>query len=53
MREAVWAKFAQHSDLRRTLLWTGDATIVEHTARDHFWGDGGDGRGRNMLGRAR
>ncbi len=51
MREAVWAKFSQHSDLRRALLWTGDATIVEHTARDAFWGDGGDGHGQNMLGR--
>jgi ribA/ribD-fused uncharacterized protein len=51
MREAVLAKFTQHPDLRRTLLATGDAALVEHTRRDAFWGDGGDGRGRNKLGR--
>jgi ribA/ribD-fused uncharacterized protein len=51
MREALHAKFTQHADLREVLLSTGDATIVEHTERDDFWGDGGDGSGRNMLGR--
>lgn len=51
MRNAVRAKFTQHEDIREVLLGTGDARIVEHTARDAFWGDGGDGRGRNMLGR--
>jgi ribA/ribD-fused uncharacterized protein len=50
MREALHAKFTQHVDLRELLLSTGDATIVEHTERDDFWGDGGDGSGRNMLG---
>ncbi len=50
MYEAVLAKFTQHDDLRETLLGTGDATIVEHTANDTYWGDGGDGRGKNMLG---
>ena len=51
MREAVLAKFTQHDDLRELLLSTGDAKIVEHTERDDYWGDGGDGRGKNMLGR--
>jgi ribA/ribD-fused uncharacterized protein len=51
MREAVLAKFTQHDDLRAVLLGTGEAEIVEHTARDSYWGDGGDGSGRNMLGR--
>ena len=32
------------------LLGTGDARIVEHTANDAYWGDGGDGSGKNMLG---
>jgi ribA/ribD-fused uncharacterized protein len=49
MREALHAKFTQHADLRELLLSTGDAKIVEHTERDDFWGDGGDGSGRNML----
>jgi ribA/ribD-fused uncharacterized protein len=51
MREALCAKFAQHADLRELWLSTGDATIVEHTERDDFWGDGGDGSGKNMVGR--
>jgi ribA/ribD-fused uncharacterized protein len=50
MRDAVLAKFTQHDDLREVLLSTGDAKLVEHTANDSFWGDGGDGSGRNMLG---
>ncbi|HEU5438112.1 MAG TPA: NADAR family protein [Ktedonobacterales bacterium] len=51
MLEALRAKFTQHPTLRDLLLGTGDALIVEHTSRDAYWGDGGDGRGRNMLGR--
>jgi ribA/ribD-fused uncharacterized protein len=51
MREVVRAKFTQHEDIREVLLSTGDAEIVEHTANDDYWGDGGDGSGRNMLGR--
>ena len=51
MREAVEAKFRQHEDLRTRLLATGDAKLVEHTENDAFWGDGGDGSGRNELGR--
>lgn len=50
MHEAVLAKFAQHADLRETLLGTGDSKIVEHTENDAYWGDGGDGSGKNMLG---
>ncbi|HJZ92821.1 MAG TPA: NADAR family protein [Gemmataceae bacterium] len=51
MREAVRAKFRQHADLREALLATGQAKIVEHTENDSYWGDGGDGSGKNMLGR--
>jgi N-glycosidase YbiA len=50
MLEAVRAKFTQHDDLRAILLGTGDARLVEHTANDSYWGDGGDGSGRNRLG---
>jgi len=50
MTRAVRAKFAQHDDLRALLLDTGDTRIVEHTSNDSYWGDGGDGSGRNMLG---
>ncbi len=51
MREAVEAKFRRHDDLRVLLLSTGEARLVEHTENDAFWGDGGDGSGRNELGR--
>jgi ribA/ribD-fused uncharacterized protein len=51
MRKAVLAKFTQHDDLQELLLSTGDAKLVEHTTNDSYWGDGGDGSGKNMLGR--
>ena len=51
MRTALKAKFTQHDDLQEILLSTGDAAIVEHTERDSFWGDGGNGSGKNMLGK--
>ena len=51
MSAAVLAKFTQHEDLRLLLLSTGDEKLVEHTQNDDYWGDGGDGSGKNMLGR--
>lgn len=51
MQDAVQAKFTQHPDLREALLATGDAMLVEHTEHDADWGDGGDGRGHNRLGK--
>ena len=50
MRKAVLAKFTQHPDLRAWLLDTGDAVLVEHTTKDSYWADGGDGSGKNRLG---
>jgi ribA/ribD-fused uncharacterized protein len=50
MRQALLAKFTQHPDLCAMLLRTGDARIVEHAPGDSYWGDGGDGSGKNMLG---
>ena len=51
MREAVYAKFTQHPDLKNQLLDTKDAVLVEHSFRDNYWGDGGDGKGKNVLGK--
>lgn len=51
MRTAVRAKLAQHSDVAETLLSTGDAELVEHSPKDPFWTDGGDGSGQNTFGR--
>lgn len=50
MYEAVQAKFVQHSELAEQLLATQNAKIVEHTEQDSYWGDGGDGSGKNKLG---
>ena len=50
MREALYAKFTQNPKLGSLLLATGDAVIVEHTNNDGYWGDGGDGSGKNRLG---
>lgn len=50
MLDALRAKFTQHDELKAILLGTGDAKLVEHTANDNYWGDGGDGSGKNMLG---
>ena len=50
MLDAVRAKFTQHEDLKAILLGTGDAKLVEHTEKDRYWGDGGDGSGKNRLG---
>ena len=50
MLDALRAKFTQHEELKAVLLGTGDAVLVEHTANDSYWGDGGDGSGQNRLG---
>ena len=49
MLNALRAKFSNFF-FANILLRTGDATLVEHTKNDKFWGDGGDGSGENKLG---
>ena len=55
MYKALVAKFTQHEDLKEQLLETGEKILVEHTKKDNYWGDGGDGGndtvGKNMLGK--
>lgn len=51
MLEALQAKFNQHLELKELLLATGDSVLVEHTENDSYWGDGGDGTGKNKLGK--
>lgn len=51
MLEVLYAKFTQHPELKSLLLSTEEKEIVEHTTKDSFWGDGGDGSGKNMLGK--
>lgn len=50
MRTALRAKFTQHPELETLLLATGECLLIEHTRNDRYWGDGGDGTGRNRLG---
>jgi len=50
MREALLVKFTQHPALRSLLLSTDDAELIEHTTNDRYWGDGGNGKGKNRLG---
>jgi len=50
MRRAVYAKFTQHKELKKLLLSTGDAILIEDSPTDYFWGCGKDKSGKNMLG---
>ena len=51
MKHALIQKFTQHSSRRAMLKDTGSRCIVEHTRKDKYWGDGGDGTGENRLGK--
>lgn len=51
MRALVMQKFSTHASLRKMLLDTGDAELIEgNTWGDTFWGVC-DGRGENHLGK--
>ena len=50
MYQALQAKFTQYDHLRALLLSTGKRQLIEHTTNDSYWGDGGDGKGKNKLG---
>ena len=50
MRNVVHAKFIQSSTLKKKLLDTGDAVLIEDSKTDAFWGVGKKGDGKNMLG---
>lgn len=50
MRKAVLAKFEQHPEIARILLETGNQDLIENTTKDHYWGCGSTGTGKNMLG---
>jgi N-glycosidase YbiA len=51
MRSADWAKFSQNPDLAELLLGTGDATLIEDSPSEPFWGIGPQGTGENWAGR--
>ncbi|KAJ7067355.1 hypothetical protein C8F01DRAFT_1247735 [Mycena amicta] len=49
---ALWHKFSQHESLKKELLATDDAELIEDSDKDAFWGIGADRKGRNELGKA-
>lgn len=50
MMTALRAKFTDHNAIKRVLIGTNPRVLVEHTAKDRYWADGGDGTGQNRLG---
>lgn len=50
MRDVLSAKFTQHEDLKKKLLETRDAILIEDSKTDRFWGVGRHMNGKNMLG---
>jgi ribA/ribD-fused uncharacterized protein len=50
MRKGLRLKFSLNPHLLELLLSTENRVIVEHTVNDSYWGDGGDGSGKNRLG---
>ena len=51
MKAAILEKFASHANIRRQLLRTGNAILVESAPTDYYWGSGADGSGKNRMGR--
>ena len=51
MLQANVCKYAQNKRLALILKNTKGKKIIEHSPKDRYWGDGGDGTGRNKLGR--
>lgn len=50
MKEALKYKFQQNNNLKKLLLESGDARIIEVTEHDNYWACG-DGTGLNKLGK--
>lgn len=50
MKFIVREKFFQNPPLAHQLLATGETDLLEHSHKDAFWGDGGNGKGHNHLG---
>ena len=48
---AITQKFIQNPNLKKLLLSTGNKQLVERSPFDNYWGDGGNGTGKNQLGK--
>ena len=51
MDAALEGRNRQNPEILEKLIATSDAELLEHTKNDHYWADGGDGSGKNMLGK--
>lgn len=51
MLKGLIQKFEQYEYLQNLLLKTGDKIIVKHDKNNTEWGDGGNGLGKNLLGK--
>jgi predicted NAD-dependent protein-ADP-ribosyltransferase YbiA (DUF1768 family) len=51
MFNGLLAKFSQNIQLKNLLLSTKNATIIENSPKDYYWGIGKKGTGKNMLGK--
>jgi ribA/ribD-fused uncharacterized protein len=51
MLNGLLAKFFQHPNLKTELLKTENSVLIEDTPNDRYWGNGGDGSGKNRLGK--
>ena len=51
MWKGLGAKFTQNEYLKKYLLDTGDAELIEDSPYDPFWGRGKDRNGKNMMGK--
>jgi len=50
MYKVLEIKFSEHADIRKNLLNTGLRPLVK-MSHDTFWGDGGNGQGKNIQGK--
>ena len=50
MYDGLRAKFTQHPEINSLLKETGKRILCEHSPNDSYWGNGGDGSGKNTLG---
>ena len=51
MWKGIHAKFTQNQNLKKYLLDTEDAELIENSPVDPFWGRGKDWEGENKLGK--
>lgn len=51
MYNVLSLKIKQNPDVKHNLINTGLRPLIEHTRNNYFWGDGGDGSGKNNIGK--